>query len=337
MYCKPATLAAIAVVISSGFAFRGDIEPEYLPVLPHSPVSCSQQFQLIRQDFWGGTGSRGRYVEGRDTVTGWALFDTGATYLRIMPPVSYQGSNDDATSRPTALTFGNWSATYPGRYSPFLRGVFGPGSTPATSMRGTQIATVGSTVMKEWAVRFTDGSIFFSTDSAACSPSELRSLGFHFMSSRGYYQREGQSANVRAAVPQLLVIPTVAAVILGDTVPVQFDTGFQVADLQVQINDSLFARLKQQLGPKVDSVKINGTWRAVYQPGGASIGFVDTDSAQVFATVHNIRIVHKPSTDGGIANWGIPAAMISGRVFVAAFAETEFRADHKGVWGRARN
>jgi hypothetical protein len=190
--------------------------------------------------------------------------------------------------------------------------------------------------MKDWAVRFTDRSIFFSTDSAACSRGELQSLGFRFMSSEGYYQRVGQSADVRAAVPQDLVIPTVAAVILGDTVPVQFDTGYQTPDLQVQINDALFAKLQGRLGPKVDSVPINGTWRAVYQPQGASIGFVDTDSSQVFASVNNIRIVHKPSTDGGISNWGIPAAMISGRVFVAGFAETEFRTDHRGVWGRAR-
>jgi hypothetical protein len=202
-----------------------------------------------------------------------------------------------------------------------------------TGIIGNQIATVGSVLMSQWAVRFTSTKIFLSSDAKACPRDQLLRDHFHRMDSTGYFQRSGPKADVKPKVKNLdVTIPTMKATLFGQTIPVQIDTGYQVSDAQIQVNDALFRLIEPQLGPVQGTFPINGQQRNRYVPAGASIRFIDSDTGQPFVEVKGIAIVPKPADDGGIALWGVPAAMISGRVFVKAFTEVELRADQETIW-----
>ena len=311
----PATANAVAPVPAAAAARR----------------ACSQEFSVKREDFWSGTGARGTIATPLTTLAGWAMFDTGGSYTRVRAPDELTGA-DAQDEIAVDLTFGSWHTRAQARYSPALRAFFGPKPDGSGSVKGNQMATIGSALMSHWAVRFTPGAVFVSSDAAACSAQDLRGAGFHPMDSSGFYQRAGVPANVKSSLDLDLVIPTVNATILGTQVPVQIDTGYQTPDLQVQVNEALYRVLETQLGPQSGTAAINGSDVATFKPSGATIAFIDSDTGKPFGSVSNLTLVRKPANGGGIASWGIPAGMISGKVFAQAFDTCELRADQAKVW-----
>jgi hypothetical protein len=300
-----------------------------------SAEHCSEQFAVRREDFQGTVGVRGTISGNGHSLTGWTLVDTGGSYLRVRSPRD-DGSPDASQKDAFTLSFGPWKATSHGAFSSALFGFYGPSDDGRSTVKGTQIGTIGSALLSQWAVRIAPTEVLFSDDGSACSVARLQAEGFHRMDSTGYFQRSGAQADVKPAVPLDLVIPTVPARILGHEVVVQIDTGYEAPadDLQIEVNHAFAQQLKLPAKPGKTLV-INGVDVPWYRVPGWTIEFIDADSKQSFASVRDISIVVKDRQGGGIASWGVPAALISSRVFARAFAETELRADLKSVWAKA--
>ncbi len=158
--------------------------------------NCSRQFPITLEKFWYGTGARGSItVPGKPKVEGWVLFDTGATYTRLRHPTLQTGSDGTEVTK-AAIVFGEWRSDEDLRLSPELWEKIAPSYVgDAIGSKGNQIATIGSELMKNFAVRIDDDKMYISKLDRACSAEKLIADGYTRLDTSGFYQLAGQSGD----------------------------------------------------------------------------------------------------------------------------------------------
>jgi hypothetical protein len=200
---------------------------------------------------------------------------------------------------------------------------------------GGQVATLETDVMKSWAVRVSlaDRKIYLSDDQHACTPDILRSQHLHRMDTTGFYQRAGSFASVGDFLAP--TVPTVKVSFLGETFEAQLDTGYQGTERQLQINQALFARLRDKLGRSTTRV-VGDAGMDSYQTQG-KFHLVDSDAnpPSEMGLPEDAVVLVKTGSQS-IAAWKIPAAQMSARLFFDIVDEVEFRADQQAMWVRLR-
>lgn len=297
---------------------------------------CSRQFAIPIEKFWGGLGARGSIRNNQGIEwNGWALFDTGADQTRLRHPTIKNGLDINTTMN-SILSFGDWRAAESSvLLSPGLWAITAPNNIGDTAgSKGLQIATIGTAIMKDFAVRIDDDKMYFSYLSRACTEDQLKSEGYVRMDTSGFYQSEGQYVPVsnKYLAPN---IPTVWIDIFGFKVPAQIDTGYQVQSGKnyIHANKPLMDLLKSKL-PPLDSSGDESTDYHIINKGFTYL--VSKGATTEITSLSNVYIRPKHSGGGGIAEWGIPAAMISAPAFFNSFSSSEFRADKKSVWVKTR-
>ena len=311
------------------------VTPPSSPTKPATPVTvapadlCSKQHPMDLEMFNYATGARGAIDFNGTASRGWILVDTGASESLIR--TATKNSPGSAQSSIAKISF-------PGAWSPELWLTTSNNLWDVQAPQGGQIATLGTDFMKLWTVRIStsDNKILFSDAEHSCSPDRLRSQGFFKMDTSGFYQREGQQVQVslRYSAPN---IPTVMIKLLGEVVVAQIDTGYQGPEHRVQINEALFKILKGKLGAKTGTIKMTslagGSEMDVYKPNG-SLVFFDSDTKMMVAQKSSSFSVLVKRDGQSIAEWSIPAAMISSSLLFALFSEIELRADLRSIWVR---
>jgi len=172
--------------------------------------------------------------------------------------------------------------------------------------------------------------MYFSEYSKSCSNEELKSQGYKSLDTSGFYQLKGQQMSVSSSLksPE---IPTVWVEIQGIRIPAQIDTGYQVkfGENFVQINEPLLRLIKNKLPTP-------NQFGNYFLKNDGLVYFASKNSSEKVAFLNDVYLTVKKVGGGGIAEWEIPAAMISAPAFFNTFKSSEFRADNNSVWVKSR-
>jgi hypothetical protein len=312
------------LVCSTLSARAAPVAPARRPPKKPTP-SCSQQTAVDAAMYQCSFGVASSVVSGVRTANGWALLDTGATGTLV------RTAKRGAPERPVASVI-NIATGFS----------FDSTFTSANTLwdfrapTGGQVATIGTDLMKLWAVRLstTDSKVYFSDDQHACSAKELAAAGYHRLDTEGYYQRKGAFVSIgKYAAP---TVPTVEVSVLGHRVRAQLDTGYEGPERQLQVNKVFFQELNKsaKLGRK--EVRTVGKFRseAYVRPEG-DFALVDSDTHELFGRRPAMVIVVKEG-EGGIASWSVPAVQMSSVLFFEIADAAELRADQHAMWVHAR-
>ncbi len=286
---------------------------------------CSQQTVIEAVMNQCAFGAAGTLKNAAGTAAGWVVFDTGGSSTLVR--TAQKGDLEQVVA--STITVGDgfaFESSFSTRNN--LWDFRAPG--------GGQIATIGTDIMKAWAVRLStaDGKIYLADDKHACAAKQLVSAGFHRLDTAGYYQRTGKKVIVTTKAAAM--VPTVEINLMGYRVPAQLDTGYMGAERQLQINKPLLALLREtvELGPpetrKVGKFK-SDAW---VRPAG-DFALIDSDTRQPFGRRPPLVVVVKEG-DGGIAAWSTPAAQMSSSLFFEIADAVELRADQHTMWVHAR-
>jgi len=286
---------------------------------------CSQQTAINAAMNQCSFGAAGTLKTAAGTANGWVVFDTGGSNTLVR--TAQKGDPDQPTA--STITVGEgfaFEASFTTRNG--LWDFRAPG--------GGQIATIGTDILKSWAVRLStvDGKVYFSDDKHACAARQLVAAGFHRLDTAGYYQRSGKKVIVSKLAAA--TVPTVEINLFGYRVPAQLDTGYMGSEPQLQINKAFLALLKEtvNLGP-AETRKVGKFRSEAFAIPEGDFALIDSDTRQPFGRRPPFVLVVKEG-EGGIAAWSVPAAQISSVLFFAIADAVELRADQHTMWVHAR-
>jgi hypothetical protein len=197
---------------------------------------------------------------------------------------------------------------------------------------GQLLGTIGTDILSQMSVQFTDGSVFLGNE--ACPADTLRELGFVPINQHGFF-----SADRSAIDPSHANVPIVY-MSLGDVrVFAQFDTGYD--DLRyvhtVDINQALFDRLiasgaeLELLGEtRLETCKGSES-RKVYRMKNRN-AVIENERAKPIVAMSDVFLSLKQANGcGGIAASRVPAAQLAAS-FLEIFGTIIFDGKSETVW-----
>ncbi len=215
----------------------------------------------------------------------------------------------------------------------FKGGRFALGGASFSSLpAGQLLGTIGTDILSQMSVQFTDGSVFLGNK--ACPADRLRALGFAPINQHGFF-----SSKRSAIDPSHANVPIVY-MSLGDVrVFAQFDTGYD--DLRyvhtVDINQALFDRLiasgaeLELLGEtRLETCKGSES-RKVYRMKNRN-AVIENERAKPIVAMSDVFLSLKQANGcGGIAASSVPAAQLAAS-FLEIFGTIIFDGKSETVW-----